>query len=98
MPRFSELPMPWLETDPVTDALEYARSLVAVPSVSRDSNGPVSDVVEKHLRALGFQIERQEFLDPHGIPKVNVLGRKGPGGGYFLACRVLRPMQVESRR
>ncbi len=70
-----------LETDPVTDALEYARSLVAVPSVSRDSNGPVSDVVEKHLCGLGFQIERQEFLDPHGVPKVNILGRKGPGAG-----------------
>ena len=64
----------------MTDALEYARSLVAVPSVSRDSNGPVSDVVEQHLRALGFQIERQEFLDPHGASKVNVIGRKGPCG------------------
>ncbi len=70
----------------MTDALEYARSLVAVPSVSANSNAPVSDVVERHLRALGFQIERQEFLDPFGVPKVNVIGRKGPGTGgvaYF---------------
>lgn len=70
----------------MTDALEYARSLVCVPSVSRDSNVPVSNVVEAHLRSLGFQIERQEFLDPHGVPKVNILGRKGPGSGglaYF---------------
>lgn len=70
----------------VTDALKYARSLVCVPSVSRDSNVPVSNVVEMHLRSLGFQIERQNFLDPHGIPKVNILGRKGPGSGglaYF---------------
>lgn len=70
----------------MTDALEYARSLVAVPSVSRDSNGPVSDVVELHLRSLEFQVERQNFLDPQGVPKSNVIGRKGPGSGglgYF---------------
>lgn len=70
----------------MTDALEYAQSLVGVPSVSRDSNGPVSDVAERHLRALGFQIERQQFLDPHGVPKVNVIGKKGTGLGglaYF---------------
>ena len=70
----------------MTEALEYAQSLVGVPSVSRDSNGPVSDVVEQHLRTLGFTIERQQFLDPHGVPKVNILGRKGPGAGglaYF---------------
>lgn len=70
----------------MTDALEYAQSLVAVPSISRDSNAAVSAVVEQHLRGLGFEIERQEFLDPHGVPKVNVLGRKGLGTGglgYF---------------
>ena len=70
----------------VTDALDYARSLVAVPSVSVNSNAAVSDVVEQHLRSLGFQIERQEFLDPFGVPKANVIGRKGPGTGgvaYF---------------
>ncbi len=77
---------PIREMNLVADALEYAKSLVAVPSVSRDSNAPVSAVVEKHLVDLGFQVERQEFLDPHGVPKVNVIGRKGPGIGglaYF---------------
>ena len=70
----------------MTDALEYALSLVTVPSVSRDSNVAVSDVVERHLRTLGFQIERQEFLDPHGVPKVNIIGKRGSGSGglaYF---------------
>ena len=68
------------------NALGYAKSLVRVPSVSVNSNVPVSDLVESHLRALDFQIERQEFLDPFGVPKVNVIGRKGPGTGgvaYF---------------
>lgn len=70
----------------MANALAYAESLVAVPSVSRDSNGPVSDVVERHLRALGFEVERQEFVDPHGVPKSNVIGRLGSGSGglaYF---------------
>ena len=72
----------------MTDALDYARTLVAIPSVSRDSNAAVSDVAEGHLRSLGFQIERQEFLDPHGVPKVNVIGRKGPKrrGGLAYFC------------
>ncbi|MBS0201649.1 MAG: M20 family metallopeptidase [Planctomycetes bacterium] len=76
----------------MTDALEFARSLVSVPSISRDSNGPVSDVVERHLRSLGFLIERQQFLDPHGVSKVNIIGRKGPGSGglaYFAHTDVV---------
>ena len=63
------------------DVLDYAHSLVAVPSVSTRSNAAISDVVEAHLKSLGFQIERQEFLDAAGISKVNVIGRKGPGTG-----------------
>ena len=85
MPPRSEIQIFWRDRS-VTDALEYARSLVAVPSVSANSNAAVSDVVEQHLHSLGFQIERQEFLDPFGVPKVNVIGRKGPGQGgvaYF---------------
>ena len=71
----------------MTDALEYARSLVAVPSVSRDSNAPVSAVAENHLKELGFEIERQEFLDPAGVPKVNVIGKKGTGtAGLAYFC------------
>lgn len=69
------------------DALEYAKSLVEVPSISRDSNRAVSDVAEAALRRIGFAIERQEFLDPHGVTKVNVIGRRGPGkGGLAYFC------------
>jgi len=68
------------------DPLPIACDLVAVPSVSAQSNGPVSDVVEALLRRLEFTVERQEFTDPAGTPQVNVLGRKGPDGmglAYF---------------
>jgi acetylornithine deacetylase len=70
----------------MTNSVDYASRLVAVPSVSTQSNAPVSDVVESMLRDLGFEIERQEFLDPFGVPKVNVIGKIGPGTGglaYF---------------
>lgn len=70
----------------MTNPVECASRLVAVDSVSSISNSPVSDVVENELRSLNFQVERQEFLDPHGIPKVNVIGKLGPGTGgiaYF---------------
>ena len=61
----------------LADALEYACSLVKVPSASRQSNVQVSDVVQGHLAVLGFQIERQEFLDAQGIRKVNIVGKPG---------------------
>jgi acetylornithine deacetylase len=70
----------------MTNAVEYATRLVAVPSVSVQSNSNVSKVVESILRDLQFQIEFQEFLDPAGVPKVNVIGKLGTGTGglaYF---------------
>ena len=70
----------------MSDPTENARRLVAVPSVSSQSNIPVSDVVQSMLSGLGFEVERQEFLDPHGVPKANVIGKIGPGTGgvaYF---------------
>ncbi|WP_397569932.1 M20 family metallopeptidase [Schlesneria sp. T3-172] len=70
----------------MSDPTENASRLVAVPSVSSQSNLPVSDVVESMLSELGFTVERQEFLDPHGVRKANVIGKIGPGTGgvaYF---------------
>jgi acetylornithine deacetylase len=70
----------------MTDPVDYTRRLVAVPSVSAQSNSAVSDVVQSILESIGFQIERQEFPDPNGVPKVNVIGKLGSGVGgvaYF---------------
>ena len=79
----------------MTNPLDYACRLVSVPSVSAQSNSAVSDVVESILRSVGFQIERQEFLDPQGVPKVNVIGKLGSGTGgvaYFSHTDVV-PVQ-----
>jgi acetylornithine deacetylase len=70
----------------MTNPLDYAVQLVEVPSVSLQSNSAVSDVVATILNSLQFEVERQEFLDPHGVPKVNLIGKRGTGTGgvaYF---------------
>lgn len=70
----------------MTNPVEYASQLVAVPSVSAQSNAPVSQVVESILRSLGMTVEYQQFDDPAGVPKVNVIGKLGSGTGglaYF---------------
>jgi acetylornithine deacetylase len=74
------------------DPLSIACELVAVPSVSSQSNAPVSDVVAGFLQRLDFAIERQEFTDPHGVPQVNIIARKGAGSGglaYFAHSDVV---------
>jgi acetylornithine deacetylase len=68
------------------DPLPIASELVAVPSVSSQSNHPVADVTAAWMTRSGFQIERLEFVDPHGTPHVNLVGKKGKGTGglaYF---------------
>jgi len=67
-------------------ALEYAQDLIAFNSVSALSNSEVAEYVRQKLQELGFEIERQQFTDPHGVQKVNVLGKLGSGQGgiaYF---------------
>ena len=61
-----------------TDPLPLAAALVAVPSVSRDPNAAVAEVAADALRRGGFRVERQEYADPAGVPKVNLVARRGP--------------------
>lgn len=65
----------------MSDAVEYTRRLVAVPSVSTQSNAEVSQVVESLLKELNFQTEVVRYRDAAGIPKVNVIGKRGSGSG-----------------
>jgi acetylornithine deacetylase len=74
------------------DAVDYARDLVRFDSVSRVSNAEVSNFVEEALRRQGFDIERLEYDDNHGVRKVNILGKKGEGSGglgYFAHTDVV---------
>lgn len=76
----------------MTDAVDFAMRLVAVPSVSSQSNAAVSGVVADLLSDLGFQVEVDEFDDPTGMRKVNVIGKIGSGHGglaYFAHTDVV---------
>jgi acetylornithine deacetylase len=66
-------------------ALDYLKQLIPFPSVSAVSNVDISDCMEEWLRQLGFEIERLNYLDVDGVPKSNIIGRKGPASGCGLA-------------
>jgi len=72
------------------DALTIAGELVAVPSVSSMSNGPVAEVTAQCMARAGFSLERIEFVDRHGTPQVNLVGKKGPGRGGAGVFRAQR--------
>ncbi len=63
------------------DVIELTKELVAINSVSAESNCPAIDRLEAELRARGFETERLEYDDPKGVRKANVVGRKGSGTG-----------------
>lgn len=65
------------------DAVELTQRLVAIDSVSRHSNAPVSDLLQRVLAGAGFEVERLEYDDPDGVRKVNLVARRGHGSGGF---------------
>lgn len=65
------------------DSVAYLRELVEFPSVSSTSNTQVTDHIERHLGRLGFETERVEYSDARGVPKSNVIGKRGAGAGGF---------------
>src|SRR5947209_3016504 len=68
------------------NALDFASRLVSFDSVSRKSNVAVTDYAALTLGNLGFEIERLDYDDAHGVRKACVIGKKGAGTGglaYF---------------
>ena len=68
------------------NALKYAQDLIAFQSTSGLSNVPVIDYLEAALSRLGFVTERIAYNDADGVPKANIIGKKGEGTGgiaYF---------------
>ena len=66
--------------------VELLRKLVAVDSTSSISNVPLIDVLEAHVRTLGFETRRQTWTDAAGVAKANLIARRGPDvpGGLAL--------------
>jgi acetylornithine deacetylase len=63
------------------DVVQLTRDLVGVKSVSQDSNAAVADLLEDVLRRCDFEVERLEYDDAAGVRKVNLVAKKGQGGG-----------------
>lgn len=63
------------------DVVQLTKDLVAVASVSRQSNAAVADVLAPRITAAGFELERLEYRDAAGDLKVCLIGRKGQGTG-----------------
>ena len=68
------------------DLVATLQRLVAIDSTSTRSNVPVVDLVEELVRPLGFATRRLDWTDPQGVPKTNLLCRRGPErpGGLAL--------------
>ncbi|QDU59699.1 Acetylornithine deacetylase [Planctomycetes bacterium Pan216] len=68
-------------------ALDHARELISLPSVSRDSNAEASAYIADAVTSMGLDVERFTYADPAGVEKTNVVARRGsgPGGIAFLA-------------
>lgn len=63
------------------DLFNLTRDMVAIRSVSRQSNVQISDYVEQVLKSSDFEVERLEYLDENDERKVNLVGKKGAGTG-----------------
>lgn len=67
-------------------SLHYLTEMIRFPSVSTESNSSITDQVQQWLAALDFELERVDYIDEDGVPKSNIVGRKGPQGcglAYF---------------
>jgi acetylornithine deacetylase len=61
------------------------RALVAIDSTSSRTNLPVLDLLEREVRALGFETRRDVWRDAAGVEKGNLVCRRGPDGAGGLA-------------
>ena len=68
------------------DVIELSKKLIEFPSVSRQSNAPISDYIQEWLEDAGATCERLEYTDPNGELKVNIIGKFGEGTGGLAFC------------
>ena len=61
--------------------MTLTREMVAIDSVSRNSNAAISDLLEQILRQSEFEVERLEYADESGTLKVSLVAKKGDGRG-----------------
>lgn len=77
-------------------AISILGGLVRIPSVSANSNRPVSNVIRQILQNQGFLIEEQAYRDGKGIEKVSLIATRGTGSGGVLYCAHSDVVPVDS--
>ncbi|MCA9132015.1 MAG: M20/M25/M40 family metallo-hydrolase [Planctomycetales bacterium] len=63
------------------DPVETAQQLIAIESPTDCPNTAVSDFMQERLTALGFAVQRQEYVDLQGIAKVSLAAKREPANG-----------------
>ena len=68
------------------DLVPLLQALVRIDSTSSRPNGHVLDLLEGELKGRGFTFQRSAWIDDHGVPKENLVCRRGPDrpGGLML--------------
>ena len=67
------------------DLVPLLQALVAIDSTSTRTNRPVLDLLEREVRAAGFDVRRSTWLDASGVEKANLVCRRGPDAAGGLA-------------
>lgn len=63
------------------DVVELTKALIAIPSVSSQSNGPITDYLEQLFKLNNFETERLSYIDKDGVDKHSLVAKKGQGRG-----------------
>jgi len=68
------------------DLVPLLQALVRIDSTSTRPNGHVLDLLAAEVRPLGFDVRRARWTDADGVPKENLICRRGPdhAGGLAL--------------
>jgi len=68
------------------DLVPLLQALVRIDSTSSRPNSQVLDLLESELKGRGFAFQRTSWIDDHGVPKENLVCRRGPDreGGLLL--------------
>jgi len=61
--------------------VELTKEFVSYNSTSYLSNVDVTNAMAKRMREAGLTVERIPYKDPNGVPKLNLVGKKGRGKG-----------------
>ncbi len=63
------------------DPVQLTREFVSFNSTSYLSNVDCSNAMAERMRDAGLAVERIPYTDPNGVPKLNLVGKKGNGTG-----------------